>query len=143
MPVLYSVLTTSTPKTIIASWPNCIPLKLIRVGSNVARSISGMLSNAELIRAQNPAPKPTVAMTAMARVQTVEETVRIFVHSELRTAGKATVTHRPCGSRRNRRPTPGRRPGAPGCRPPCRERERRRDAPARGRGTRRSPPSYA
>ena len=45
MPVLYSFETTSTPKTIIASWPRLIPAKLMKVGSKVSRSCGVRSSN--------------------------------------------------------------------------------------------------
>ncbi|MGY3679658.1 hypothetical protein ACVWXU_003281 [Streptomyces sp. TE33382] len=140
MPELYSVPTTSTPKTTIASWPRIMPEKLTKVGSKVARSTSVRLSNWAFITAQSAAPIATVTPNAQISVQVVEETVRILVHSAFRTAGTdAIVVTPPC--RRGKRPG---RPAGSTARPSPHPPEAAAPRPVRSaRGTPRSPRSSA
>ncbi len=86
MPELYSVPTTSTPKTTIASWPSTMPEKLTTVGSKVSCWTSDSWSKVTFISEADAAPIATVTSSAPVSVHTVEETVRILVHSDRRTA---------------------------------------------------------
>ena len=85
VPVLYSALTTSIPRTPMANWAKSRPAKLERVGSNATRAASERVPHrdacAEVTTALNPIPTTAVARS----VQTVERTVVSLVHSEPRT----------------------------------------------------------
>ncbi len=85
MPVLYSLATTRTPKTIIASWPRVRPEKEMNVGSKVSLSAVERFLNSFFDRALISMPSPTETITARLSVRAVEFTDLILVHSDRRT----------------------------------------------------------
>ena len=95
MPEQYSVPTTSTPKTTIASWPRTIPEKLMNVGSKVACSACGQIVERRVQQGAERRAHRHRDEEGAASVQMVEETVRILVHSDWRTAGTAAMVQAP------------------------------------------------
>ena len=84
-PVEYSVVITSTPSTQMVSWPSPMPaprMKPIGLAATVAfRSAACGPVQLATVSPVNSAVKPTVRTTNSSRVQTVDRTERIFVHS--------------------------------------------------------------
>ncbi len=92
IPVLYSFDTTSTPNTIIASWPRLVPAKLMNVGSKESLSRSLRLSNSFFDSAEISMPRAMVTITAVDSVHTVDATDRILVHSARTTCAVAMLS---------------------------------------------------
>ncbi|CAM5680307.1 hypothetical protein SVIOM342S_02528 [Streptomyces violaceorubidus] len=91
MPELYSLPTTSTPNTIIASWPRLVPAKLMKVGSKESWSRRLMSPNSFFDRAEISMPRAMVTTTARPSVHTVDATDRILVHSDRTTCVAAML----------------------------------------------------
>jgi hypothetical protein len=87
-PVEYSLVTTSTPSTAIASWPSPSPERLVATGSKWARSLADALGQAWLVPQLARIPMPMVRTITASSVQPVERTERSFVHSECSTLGR-------------------------------------------------------
>src|ERR1700761_6225117 len=92
-PVEYSVVTTSTPSTAMASCPSPIPVPMMKpTGSDRAlasrEAACGPYQCDSLSQAIS-AVKPIHTTTKTASVQTVERTERIFVHSDRSSRGSA------------------------------------------------------
>src|SRR5579875_617705 len=82
VPVPYSALTTSAPRTPMASWPRKNPVRLWRVGSKV--SLSGrsvLVDHVWAVVAVARTPMPITATAVTARLQPVERTDHSLVHS--------------------------------------------------------------
>src|SRR5438874_1794796 len=90
MPVPYSPLMNSAPRTPMASTVKIRPLSGASIGWKVARSDGLHESYWWTAIAEMRAAKPTVRTMAMPSVQGVERTERNFVHSERMT--RAWVT---------------------------------------------------
>src|SRR6478609_4369233 len=91
MPLLYSLPTASTPNTTMASRPKPTPMNETAVASNGPPSSvkSETLCRATRLIAR---PRATVIRKTEASDQTVERTLRIFVHSDCATAGNAAIS---------------------------------------------------
>jgi hypothetical protein len=89
LPVLYSPVISSTPRTPTASWAKNVPVSEVEMavapGSNPVVSLAVM--------AANIAPSPIITTTAISRVATVDRRERNLVHSDNRT--RAWVTRSP------------------------------------------------
>ncbi len=95
MPVLYSPLISSTPRTPIANCARLKPARLVVTGLNVARSLALNVWYSLATTEENNALTPIISATAISRVQTVERTERNFVHSERRIRRWVTFTSCP------------------------------------------------
>jgi hypothetical protein len=82
VPVPYSALITSTPSTPIASWQNNSAVRLVLVGSKVARLPGDIVAQWARVSAVARALIPIPMTTVMPSVHMVERTVRSLVHSE-------------------------------------------------------------
>ena len=85
VPVLYSALTTRTPRTPIASCAKRSPARLERVGSKLTCSASVRLDQRAACAEVTIALSPTPTNAVTSNVQTVERTDLSFVHSEAST----------------------------------------------------------
>ena len=85
MPVEYSALMTSTPRTPMANWAKLRPTMLASRGLKFARSAAGMPVQWLTMTADATAASPIVKMTAARSAYRVERTERSFVHSERNT----------------------------------------------------------
>jgi hypothetical protein len=79
MPEEYSLVTASTPRTPIASWPMTSPAKLLLVGSNEARSAADIVAQCWWVMTRTDRPIMPAAKTS--RVHQVDRTLRSFSHS--------------------------------------------------------------
>jgi len=93
IPVEYSEVIASTPSTASVSWATPYPMVTMKTAraepvptTASGPAPAGALDVPQLSRVLNP----TMSATVRARVQTVERTVRVLIHSELSTRGKVT-----------------------------------------------------
>ena len=68
MPVLYSPLATSTPRTPKATTANMTPLRLVVMGLKLARAAALNVWYWLAVTAENTAPRPTISTTAVSSV---------------------------------------------------------------------------
>jgi hypothetical protein len=95
IPVLYSPLISSTPRTPIASCANSMPFRLVEIGLKLARSAGLKVWYWLAETPENSAPMPIESTTAASSVQTVERSDRNLIHSDSTT--RAWVTRNACG----------------------------------------------
>ena len=82
VPVLYSALTTRTPRMPMVSWARNTPVRLVRMGSKFPCPSAVLEFQVARLTAaaMTPTAMPTTTVSPMA--QMVERTARSFVHSE-------------------------------------------------------------
>ncbi len=92
MPVVYSPLITSTPRTPIESWARPTPARLIRSGLSTKRNLSSTprcgQRAAKTVQASRP--MPIVSSSVTKSDQRVERNERNLVHSEIATRAGVT-----------------------------------------------------
>jgi len=81
VPLPYSALTTSKPRTPIDSWLNNRPVRLRRTGSKVSRSTRESWFQRAASTDVARIPIPRVSTTVASRLHVVERTLRNLVHS--------------------------------------------------------------
>src|ERR1700733_12656822 len=82
MPVLYSLLISSTPSTPKATTAKLMPSRLVLTGLKAALSAALNVWYWLAVTAENSAPMPMVRATAASRVYRVDRSERNFIHSE-------------------------------------------------------------
>src|SRR5664279_1707106 len=89
MPVLYSPVISSTPRTPTASWAKKVPVSEVEIALAPGSKPVAWLA----VMAANIAPRPIITTTAINRVETVDRRERNLVHSDNRT--RTWVTRSP------------------------------------------------